>query len=118
MSIREIKIQVRGVIERDGDLFHAYAPDLKGVHACGSTPEEAAKGLHEGISYYFMSLAKHNEPMPVGLITLDREHSSDLAMAWTLLKEQVKEQFLGSKKRKKYIEEVTLPTREGALATC
>lgn len=113
MSIREIKIQVRGVIEPDGDLFHAYAPDLKGVHACGSTPEEAASALHEGISLYFQSLAKHHEPMPVGLIALDRVHSSEFSMLWTL----VKERLLGTRKQK-YVDEITLDTQQRELATC
>jgi predicted RNase H-like HicB family nuclease len=115
MSIREIKIQVRGIVEDDGDLFHAYAPDLKGVHACGSTKEEAIQALHEGISLYFTSLAKHNEPMPVGLIALDRVHDNEFSMLWTFIKER----FFGARKRKEeYVEEVTLDTHGRGLATC
>ncbi|MDS6449128.1 type II toxin-antitoxin system HicB family antitoxin [Xanthomonas perforans] len=114
MTIREIKFQVRGIIEPDGDLFHAYAPDLNGVHACGETPEEASLALHEGIQLYFASLVKHNEPMPVGLIALDRVHNNEVSMVWTL----VKERFLRPR-RKSYVEEITLSTGVGReLATC
>ncbi|MDC9651487.1 type II toxin-antitoxin system HicB family antitoxin [Xanthomonas perforans] len=114
MTIREIKFQVRGIIERDGDLFHAYAPDLNGVHACGETREEASRALHEGIQLYFASLAKHNEPMPVGLIALDRLHNNEFSMAWTLLKER-----FGWSRRRTYVEEITLDTGAGReLATC
>ena len=62
---------------------------------------------------YFRSLAKHNEPMPVGLIALDRVHSSEWSMALTLIKE-----WLFGSKKQKYVEEITLDTHEGAFARC
>jgi len=59
--------KVRTVVEPDGDMFHAYAPDFKGVHVCGETAEEAVRALHDAIRLYLASLAKHSEPVPLGL---------------------------------------------------
>jgi len=67
MPVRELRVKVRAVVEPDGDMFHAYAPDLKGVHVCGETAEEALRALHDAIRLYLASLAKHAEPVPLGL---------------------------------------------------
>jgi len=65
MPVREIKFCA--VVELDCDLFHAYAPDFKGVHVCGETAEEALYALHGATCLYLASLAKHSEPVPLGL---------------------------------------------------
>jgi len=70
MPICEVK--VRTVVEPDGDMFHAYTPDLKGVHVCGETAEDALYALHDAIRLYLASLAKHSEPVPLGLAESDR----------------------------------------------
>jgi len=70
MPVREIKICA--VVEPDGDMFHAYAPDLKGVHVCGETVEEAVCALHDAIRLYLASLAKHSEPVSIGLASTAR----------------------------------------------
>lgn len=87
MTIRELKIQVRVIVERDGDGFHAYVPDLKGVHASGDTEAEALGAVREGVNLYMQSLLKHNHSIPVGVIMFDRSHSSAFAMAWCLILE-------------------------------
>jgi len=75
MPICALKAKVRTVVEPDGDLFHAYTPDLKGVHVCGETAEEAACALHDAIRLYLASLAKHSEPVPPGLASTARRLS-------------------------------------------
>lgn len=110
MPIREIKIQVRVVVDRDGDGFHAYAPDLKGVHATGDTEQEALSAAKEGVSLYVQSLVKHNESIPVGLLVIDREHASFLSMIWCLVKERF------SPRRHSFVEEISVPTNGFALA--
>jgi predicted RNase H-like HicB family nuclease len=107
--IRELKIQIRVVIEPDGDVFHAFVPDLKGVHACGDTESEALTAIREGASLYIQSLVKHNESIPVGLVRLDRNHTSMLAMAWCLIKEG-----LGLTRKHSSLQEITLPAFEFA----
>ena len=39
-------------LEKDGDAFHAFCPELKGCHTFGSTPEEALKNLKNAVSLY------------------------------------------------------------------
>jgi len=101
MPIRELRVKVRAVVEPDGDMFHAYAPDLKGVHVCGETAEEAACALHDAIRLYLASLAKHSEPVPLGLAETDRVHSNRLSMMWTFLKEK-----FGRSRHKSYVDEI------------
>lgn len=105
MPIREIKIQVRVIVERDGDGFHAYVPDLKGVHAAGDSEQEAIVAVREGVTLYMQSLMKHNQSIPVGVVVFDRRHSSAFAMAWCLILEG-----LGIRQTKKHssVEEITV----------
>lgn len=39
-------------LEKDGDKYHAFCPELKGCHTFGSTPEEALKNLKNAVSLY------------------------------------------------------------------
>lgn len=105
MQIREIKIQVRVVIERDGEGYHAYVPDLKGVHAAGDTEAEAMTAVREGVSLYMQSLMRHSQSIPVGIVVLDRKHSSAFAMAWCLILEGL---GLRRTKRHSSVEEITV----------
>jgi len=73
----ELMVKVCAVVEPDGGMFHAYAPDLKGLHACGETADEAKKVLHEGIALHLASLTKHSEPLPVGLVAMDERTRRD-----------------------------------------
>ena len=54
------------VIEPDEGGFHAYCPALKGLHVNGKTQEEALENTKEAILVYFVSLAKHGDPLPIG----------------------------------------------------
>jgi len=60
------KIQI--IIEPDGDEFHAYCPDLKGLHTCGNTEQEALVNAQDAAIAYLKSLIKHNEPIPIDII--------------------------------------------------
>lgn len=39
-------------VEKDGNKFHAFCPELNGCHTFGSTPEEALKNLKNAVSLY------------------------------------------------------------------
>jgi len=82
MPTCELKAKVRAVVEPDGDMYHAYAPDLKGVHVCGETAEEALYALHDAIRLYLASLAKHSEPVPLGLAE-SSANASTLVELWS-----------------------------------
>lgn len=112
MSIREIRFQVRVIVDQDDGLFHAFTPDIRGLHACGESQQEALAAINEASTLYFQSLMKHGESLPVGLVTLDREHPGILHLIWTLLVER----FSG-RKRHSETAEIVLPTN-GNFAHC
>lgn len=64
----QLKLKVRLNVEPDGDGFHVYCPELKGMHACGDTVDEALENGIEGVRLYVVSLLKHNEPLPLGVL--------------------------------------------------
>lgn len=39
-------------LEKDGDQWHAFCPDLKGCHTFGVTKEEAMKNLKDAVLLY------------------------------------------------------------------
>ena len=52
------------VVEPDGDEFHSYCPQLKGLHSSGKTVKEAKKNAMNAAKAYVDSLHKHGEPLP------------------------------------------------------
>lgn len=64
----QVKLKIKIVVEPDDGGFHAYCPDLKGLHACGETKEESLSNAVQAIQMYVASLVKHGEPIPVGVI--------------------------------------------------
>jgi predicted RNase H-like HicB family nuclease len=65
--IRQLEFQITILVEPDEDAFHAYCPELKGLHVRGDTEEEAAKNAAEAAVAYIQSLIKHGDPIPVGV---------------------------------------------------
>jgi predicted RNase H-like HicB family nuclease len=65
----KFKVKVRIEVEQDGDAFYAYCPDLKGVHVDGETADEARKNAMLAVSAYVQSLVRHDEPIPVGIMS-------------------------------------------------
>lgn len=62
------KVQVLVIVEPDDGSYHAYCPDLKGIHVDGNTEEEALEICTEAINCYLQVMMKHGDPIPVGLI--------------------------------------------------
>jgi predicted RNase H-like HicB family nuclease len=52
------------VIEREGDSYSGYAPDLPGCVAAGDSPEEVERLMQEAIALHVASLREHGEPVP------------------------------------------------------
>ena len=52
------------IIEGDGNAYSAYAPDLPGCVAAGSSPAEVAQLMREAIRLHIESLRAHGEPVP------------------------------------------------------
>jgi predicted RNase H-like HicB family nuclease len=88
-------LSVQVMVERDGDAYHAFTPGLKGIHVFGETEEEAGSHAMDAVIAYLLSLAKHNEPIPVGAFVRKEptgEHTPEgcslrnLTVQWPYLK--------------------------------
>jgi len=82
MSSTRLEFQLVIVVEPDGDEFHAYVPDLKGLHTCGSTEEEALQNAKEAAIAYIQSLIKHGEPIPIGACGPRRRPKDSVSRVW------------------------------------
>lgn len=52
------------VVERAGDNYSAYAPDLPGCIATGNTVEEAEQEIREAIKFHIDGLREDGLPVP------------------------------------------------------
>ncbi|MEX2088368.1 MAG: type II toxin-antitoxin system HicB family antitoxin [Bacteroidota bacterium] len=52
------------VVEKANGNFSAYAPDLPGCVATGTTREEAERNMHEAIEFHIHGLREDNLPIP------------------------------------------------------
>ena len=53
------------VIEKTQRNFSAYAPDLPGCVATGTTRDEVILAMRSAIAFHIESLREHREPIPV-----------------------------------------------------
>ncbi len=51
------------IIEKDGNGFHGYIPELKGLHTQGDTIEETLGNVGNGLSAYMQSMVKHGDKL-------------------------------------------------------
>lgn len=98
MDVKIIRLKVKILVEKDEDSYHAYCPELKGLHVGGESEKDALNNAVEAVQMYLESLVKHNEPIPVGL--LDGEPWS--FRGW------LRDKF-GHWSRESYVREVQLP---------
>ena len=52
------------VIERAGDNYSAYSPDVPGCVATGDTREETEALMHEALQLHIEGLVEDGEPIP------------------------------------------------------
>ncbi len=52
------------VIERAGEGYSAYSPDLPGCIATGVTRDEVEKNMQEAIRMHVQGLIEDNQPVP------------------------------------------------------
>ncbi|MBI5190280.1 MAG: type II toxin-antitoxin system HicB family antitoxin [Nitrospirae bacterium] len=52
------------VIEKSGDNYSAYSPDLTGCVATGASREEAEKNMHEAVEMHVQGLIEDGLPIP------------------------------------------------------
>ena len=52
-------------VEKDDDNYHAFVPNLKGIHVDGNTQQEAIENAKKACVLYIKSLIQHDEPIPL-----------------------------------------------------
>jgi predicted RNase H-like HicB family nuclease len=102
MPIRVLKLKIRFVVERDDGNFHAFVPDLKGLHVDGSTQAEALENAKRAVELYLHSLMKHEEPIPVGVL------EDDLMLSASQLFRHFLRSIKLRQRQHSFIEEITL----------
>ena len=56
-----VDVEVLIITEPDGEGFHAWSPQLPGLHVGGETMEEATQNAQDGARLYLESLLRHPE---------------------------------------------------------
>jgi predicted RNase H-like HicB family nuclease len=62
------------VIEREGDSWGAYCPDLPGVGVVGESREEVERLIREAVSFHIEGLRADGEPVPEPVAQAARVH--------------------------------------------
>ncbi|MBI5298943.1 MAG: type II toxin-antitoxin system HicB family antitoxin [Deltaproteobacteria bacterium] len=52
------------IVEKAGQNYSAYSPDIPGCVATGATREEAEKNMHEAILLHIQGLKEEHQPIP------------------------------------------------------
>jgi predicted RNase H-like HicB family nuclease len=52
------------IIERAGDNYSAYCPDVPGCAAVGDTPDETMDNFRDAMEFHFEGLQLHGYPIP------------------------------------------------------
>lgn len=52
------------VIEKGGNSFGAYVPDLPGCAVVGETREEALQLIREAVDFHISSIREQGDPLP------------------------------------------------------
>jgi len=52
------------IIEKAGENFSAYSPDLPGCIATGATREETERRMYEAVELHIEGLVEDNQPVP------------------------------------------------------
>lgn len=63
------KMRYTIVIEQSPQNYAAYAPDLPGCVATGTTRDEVVAEMRRAIEFHIESLREHGEPVPTGRCT-------------------------------------------------
>jgi predicted RNase H-like HicB family nuclease len=61
-----LRLEISIFVEQDDDRYHAFCPGLPGLHADGSSPDEAGRNAAALVPVYLESLAQHGDPLPIG----------------------------------------------------
>jgi predicted RNase H-like HicB family nuclease len=64
-NAKNLKFQVRFIVEKDDPGYHAYAPSLPGLHMPGDTRKEALKNAKEAAILFLKTMIEDGDPIPI-----------------------------------------------------
>ena len=64
------KVALTGIVEPDGDAFHAYCPELPEIQTFGDTEDEAWGMLDDAIRLVIEDRASRGEPLPTSRVNI------------------------------------------------
>jgi predicted RNase H-like HicB family nuclease len=76
----KISFDILICVEKDDDSYHAFVPNLKGIHVDGSTEQEAIENAKKACVLYIKSLIAHDEPIPLQQVRAEEVCSPTLGM--------------------------------------
>ena len=100
-----IKVRIELLVERDGEGFHAFCPELPGLHVGGDTEEEAKKLAVDAAIAYLASLIKHGDPIPLSVTDTHRDS------IWSHLK-----RYVSHAAAKRFVADLSVPVPEPVAA--
>lgn len=103
-----IRVRLRIKVEADGGDFHAWCPDLPGLHTSGGSVEEARHNAQEAALAYLSSLLKHDDPFPVGVL-VEKPERSVIDFLADKLRTRIR-----SGETNSFVEEIRVPLRLAA----
>jgi predicted RNase H-like HicB family nuclease len=65
------KLKYLAVIEKGGNSFGAYVPDLPGCAVMGETREEGLQLIREAIELHISSMREQGDPLPEPVSTIE-----------------------------------------------
>jgi predicted RNase H-like HicB family nuclease len=65
MPTRKLIFEVLFRIEKDEGEYHAFCPNLKGLHTSGRTEKEALENAKCAFEAYIASFLAHHDPIPL-----------------------------------------------------
>ena len=75
-------MEYRYILEKTGNGYAAYAPDLPGCIAAGDTWAETEKLIREGIIIYLEALAEVGDPLPEPMAVTPELAAEQVAAGW------------------------------------
>lgn len=59
--------RVKVIVERDGDYYYGYCPDLEGIFVQGDTLDETRNLIERIVPTHLLLMIRNNEPLPVAI---------------------------------------------------
>ena len=112
MPIREIKLKIRMLIEKDEGMLVAHCPEFPGLAVEAENIEELQEHTHDAIRAYLDSLIKHGDPIPVCVMESDEMYSLS-----NLVFRKLRDKFSFSKHPSQFIEEISYTGSNNHAAT-